>query len=94
MDVKKASNLVDKSRIIEAMLAKLSQKSSLKQKISFALKPQEQKLKRTLNNPEEQVETGILEDLKLLQEAVEQLRLTAERIELDKQIASSQEVAA
>jgi len=94
MDVKKASSLVDKTRIIETMLAKASQKNSLKQKISFSLKAEEQRLKTTQNNSEDKVGLELGDDLKLLQEAVEQLRLTAERLELDKQIASSQNVAA
>ena len=92
MDVKKASSLVDKTRIIETMIAKASERNSQKHKISFSLKTQEQRLKAA--NIKEQNELGMSEDLKLLQEAVEQLRLTAERIELDKQIVSSQKVAA
>ena len=94
MDVKKATSLVDKTRIIETMIAKASQRNLVKQRISFSLKSQEQRLRVNQNNSEEQAEFGLGEDFKLLQEAVEQLRLTAERVELDKQIASSQKVAA
>ena len=94
MDVKKATSLVDKTRIIETMIAKASQRNLVKQRFSFSLKSQEQRLRVNQNNSEEQAEFGLGEDFKLLQEAVEQLRLTAERVELDKQIASSQKVAA
>ena len=43
---------------------------------------------------QEELELGNSEDLKLIREAVEQLRLTAERVELDKQIAGGQQVTA
>ena len=43
---------------------------------------------------QEQLDLGNSEDLKLIREAVEQLRLTAERVELDKQIAGGQQVTA
>ena len=94
MDVKKANSLVDKTRIIEAMIAKTSQKNN--RKVSYAGKTPEQKIKNINSGKLEEQSNNVHldDDLKMLHEAIEQLRLTAERIELDKQIASNQQAAA
>lgn len=90
MDVKKAANLVEKTRIIEAMVEK-AEKRSIPTERSSRNKV-EQNPKPFTSDGLENGEIEFGKDLRLLREAVVQLRLTAERIELDKQIASGRQM--
>nr|XP_002123036.3 F-box only protein 24-like isoform X1 [Ciona intestinalis]XP_026695010.1 F-box only protein 24-like isoform X2 [Ciona intestinalis] len=100
MDFKKASNIIEKIKVIEAMMDRFTRSEELKQtttgqKVTFPLKQQLKVSKQVSSKPsaekvEPSPENRCSEELRLLRHAVEQLRLEAERVELDKKIVSDQ----
>ena len=75
------------------MIGKATKRSAIKGEGQGSSKNSQKTINRNANEKMGN-EIGLDEDLRLLREAVVQLRLTAERIELDKQIAGGHQEAA
>uniref|UniRef100_H2ZKP8 Uncharacterized protein n=1 Tax=Ciona savignyi TaxID=51511 RepID=H2ZKP8_CIOSA len=103
MDFKKATSIMEKIKVIEAMIERFTRCEELKisnsgQKISFPLKQplhvERQVTGKTASGSTPVEQNGGSEELRLLRTAVEQLRLEAERVELDRDIMSDQQSSA